>query len=161
MYQINDYIMYKREVCKIVGIKEKYYQNHDYYELVPISDDTLTTHVPIDSNFIKSLMTKEEVNALIEKIPNIPIIKTETRLIENEYKNLLSSGSYEDLIKIIKTTYLRNQDRIEHHKRAGDKDNYYFTKAENFLYNEIAVVLNLSFEQAKEYVVKKVENLQK
>ncbi len=30
MLKVNDYIMYKRDVCKIVEIKEKYYKDKDY-----------------------------------------------------------------------------------------------------------------------------------
>lgn len=80
-------------------------------------------------------------------------------MIEAEYKNLLSSGSHEDLIKIIKTTYLRNKKRLDNKKKIGDKDNYYFKKAERYLYNEFSISLNMSFENTKDYITEQVASL--
>ena len=71
----------------------------------------------------------------------------------------MHSGTYEDLIKIIKTTYLRNEDRINNKKKISEIDNEYFNKAESYLYNEFSVVLNLSFSETKEYVIKSVSSL--
>lgn len=82
-------------------------------------------------------------------------------MIENEYKRLIDSGNFEDLIKIIKTTYLRNKERIDNKKKMSDKDNIYFEKAERYLYNEIATVFNMSYEEAKNYVINTVKNLNK
>ena len=53
LYKIGDYVVYKRDVCKIIAIKEKQFMNMDYYVLVPISDETLkidvdTTAMSID-----------------------------------------------------------------------------------------------------------------
>jgi len=82
-------------------------------------------------------------------------------MMEYEYKNLLSSGSHEDLVKIIKTTYLRNKERIDNKKKISDKDNRYFQLAEKYLYNEFSIVLGLTIEDTKEYVIDKVIILEK
>jgi len=156
MYQVNDIIVYKRDVCKIKQIKEKYYQDNDYYVLVPIQDESLKIEIPVHSPFIKKLITKEEIQKLIQKIPYIPIIDTDTKLIENEYKSLLASMKYEDLIRIIKTTYLRNKNRTDNHKKIGDKDQYYFLMAENYLYQEFAIVLDMSIDEVKNYIIEQV-----
>ena len=68
----------------------------------------------------------------------------------------MHSGTYEDLIKTIKTSYLRNKDRK---KKISEIDNEYFNKAGSYLYNEFSVVLNLSFSETKEYVIKSVSSL--
>lgn len=161
MYKIDDYVVYKREVCKVKEIKEKYFKGIDYYSLVPVSDESLKIDVPVNSNLLRDLITKAEIDELILKIPDIQVIKSDSRLIENEYKVLLASEKYEDLIRIIKTTYLRNKNRLDHHKRTGDKDNYYFLKAEGYLFGEFAVVLNKSLDETKEYVIRKVQELEK
>lgn len=158
MHKINEYVKYKKEVCKIIEIKANYYQNKDYYVLVPVSDTSLKNLIPIDSSCLKKLITKDEIQKLISKMANIPIIDINSKQIENEYKNLLSSGKYEDLIKVIKTTYLRNQERLKNHKRLGDKDEYYFTKAENYLYQEFSIVLNMNIEEVKNYIIKAITN---
>ena len=158
MYQKNDLIVYKKDVCKIIDIKE--IDNYKYLFLVPINDTSLKIQVPINNRDIRKLISKEEVNKIINKMPSIEIIKNNNRLLENEYRNLLKEGSYESLIKIIKTTYLRNKERIDNNKKKQEKDDYYFNLAEKYLYTEFSFALGMNFNDTKNYVIKKVkENL--
>jgi len=83
----------------------------EYYSLVPIEDETLSIKVPI-SNKIKNLrypISKEEVDELIKKIPNIEPIKVHDKLLENTYRELMKTNKHEDLIRIVKTTYFRKK----------------------------------------------------
>lgn len=161
MYKLNKYIIYKREVCKILEILPKYYNNNDYYLLSPLSDSSLTIKIPIENKNIRELISKKEVERIIKKIPNIDIVAPNDKNIENIYKELLNNGTHEDLIKIIKTTYLRNKERIDNNKKTTDKDNYYFNLAEKYLYEEFEIVLNMTYDETKEYVIKKVSTLSK
>ena len=161
MYKLNKYIIYKREVCKILEILPKYYNNNDYYLLSPLSDSSLTIKIPIENKNIRELISKKEVERIIKKIPNIDIVAPNDKNIENIYKELLNNGTHEDLIKIIKTTYLRNKERIDNNKKTTDKDNYYFNLAEKYLYEEFEIVLNMTYDETKEYVIKKVSTLYK
>ena len=159
MYKINDYIIYKREVCKINDILPKFFKDNDYYLLSPLSDETLTIKVPTSNKEIRNLITKKDIDKIIDKIPNIEVVNSDTKSLEGIYKELLASGSHTDLIKIIKTTYLRNKERIDNNKKTTDKDNYYFNLAEKYLYQEFQIVLNLTYDEAKDYVINKVEKL--
>ena len=161
MYKINDYIIYKRDVCKILDILPKFFKDNDYYLLSPLSDKTLTIKVPINNKNIRRLITKKELVEIIKKIPDIPIVDSDTKSLENIYKELLASESHEDLVKIIKTTYVRNKERIDNNKKTTDKDNYYFNMAEKYLYQEFQIVLNLSYDETKKYVIDKVSKLSK
>jgi len=157
MFKLGDYVVYKKDVCKIKEIKN--IKNISYYVLNPIDDQTLSITIPLNNNSLRKIISKEESLNLINSIPNIDIIKIQDKLIENEYKNLLNSGKLEDLIKIIKTTYLRNEDRINNHKKIGKKDDNYFKKAEKLLYNEISISLGLSYDETKKYIKERVEKL--
>lgn len=156
MFKINEYIIYNKDVCIIKEIKEKFYKNMDYYVLTSISNESLKLQIPINSNKIRELISLEELNNIIKEIPNIEIIKDNDRLIENTYKTLMQSGTHKDLIKIIKTTYLRNKKRTENNKKLSEIDDFYFRKAEKYLYNEFSVVLNKTFDKTKEYIINKV-----
>ena len=159
MYKVGDLLVYKKDVCEIIEIKEKYLRDMDYYILAPIIDKSLKLQIPTSSSAIRDLLTKEEIKKLINQIPTIETIKIESKNIENEYKQLMQSGTHEDLIKIIKTTYLRNKERLDNNKKTTDKDNYYFNQAELYLYNEFSVVLNLTYDETKEYVLNVVNKL--
>lgn len=159
MYKVNEYVIYRKDVCKIIGIKEK--NNINYYILVPIDDNSLKIEIPIDNNILKSLISKEEANKLIQKIPNIKPIEYNDKTIENEYKQLLSTGSKEDLIKIIKTAYLKNKEQIDNKKKISDKNNNYFNKAEKILYNELSIILNMTYEETKNHIIIKASQMEK
>ena len=158
MKKVGDYIIYRRDVCKITGTKK--YNDNDYYVLCPMSDSSLHIDVPVDNKlgYIRDLITKEDIDKLISKIPSIELIDEDERRLENKYKELLDSGNHENLIKIIKTTYLRNKNRVDNKKKISERDNHYFELAEHYLYDEISVVLNLSYEDTKKYILKAVDN---
>lgn len=161
MFKVKDYIIYNKDVCIIEEIKEKLYKDMDYYVLSSISDPSLKIQIPTCSNKIHKLISLDELNNIIKEIPNIEIIKDNDRLIENTYKTLMQNGTHEDLIKIIKTTYLRNQKRTENNKKISEIDDSYFKKAEKYLYNEFSIVLNKTFEETKEYIINKVLEINK
>lgn len=146
-----DYIVYRKETCKIIEKEE------GYYKLVPVNDTSIKYKVPVDSNFLKKVITKEEIDRLLLEIPEINTIDLGEKQIEQEYKELMKSGTHEDLVKIIKTSYLRNQIRILNNKRISEIDDEYFRRAEKYLYEEIGLVLNLSFENTKEYIINKLK----
>ena len=161
MFKKGDYVVYKRDVVEIVDTKINGLNNQEYYVLVPVNDESLKIDVPIDNRLghIRPLITKSEIDNLIKMIPDIPLIETNNKLIENDYRMLMNDTSHESLIKIIKTTYLRNKERLDNNKKAGDKDNYYFDLAEKYLYTEIAHSLNISYDEACEYILKEVAKL--
>lgn len=146
-----DYIVYRKETCKIIEKED------GYYRLVPVNDTSIKYKVPVDSNFLKKVITKEEIDRLLLEIPEINTIDLGEKQIEQEYKELMKSGTHEDLVKIIKTSYLRNQIRILNNKRISEINDEYFRRAEKYLYEEIGIVLNLSFENTKKYIINKLK----
>lgn len=156
MYKINDYLVYGKDVCKVYEINEKRFNNTDYYLLKPIKDSSLKIEVPITSNKIRPVIAKEELTEIIKKIPSIKPIEANDKFIENEYKRLLSTPTHENLIRIIKTTYLRNKERLENNKKVAEKDKNYFELAEKYLYNEFSIILGYTFEETKAYVINEV-----
>jgi len=163
MFNINEYVVYKKEVCIIKEIKENQLNHNSYYVLVPVIDNSLKIEVPTNNkfNYIRNLISEDEINKIIKKIPDIKIINENDRLIENEYKELLKKGTHEDLIKIIKTTYLRNKEREINKKKLSDKDNTYFELAEKYLYTEFSIALNKTYEETKKYIEDEVSKLNK
>ncbi|MDD3896181.1 MAG: hypothetical protein PHP49_04065 [Bacilli bacterium] len=156
MYKINDVVVYIRDVCKISDVDNK----SKYYTLIPINDKSLTIKIPFNNDKVRGLITKKEVEAIIKKIPQIELIDfNNDKMVEHEYKKLLHSNEHENLIKIIKTTYLRNQDRINQNKKASEKDSSFFNIAEKLLYNEFAVVLGKTYDETKNFVINEVNKM--
>ena len=124
-------------------------------------DKSLKIEVPVNSDFIRSIIDKNTANEIIDNIVNIDVININDKLIESEYKRLLHDGGYEGLIKIIKTTYLRNNERINNKKKISEKDDNYFNLSEKYLYSEFAIALGISYDDVKDYVIKRIEEKNK
>lgn len=157
MYKIGDYVIYLKDVCKIFDIKEKYMNDTDYYILVPMNDESLKLSVPVTNETLKNLPSLNEVNAMLDNICNISVLTEENKQLEDEYKKLISNGSYEDLIKVIKTAYLRNKKRLDNKRSISSKDKNYMEMAEKYLLGEFSIVLDMSYDEAEEYVISKVQ----
>ena len=93
------------------------------------------------------------VESLIRQIPEIPLITiANDKLLEQEYKNCLKTSSCQDLIRIIKTIYLRKRARKEAGRKETAVDARYFRIAEDHLYGELAVALDMSRENVESYI---------
>ena len=159
MYQINEYVMYKNDVCKVIDITHNI-NNKDYYVLVPISDLSLKINVPVDkqSNNLRKVFTKKEAQKIIKEIKDIePVTNINDKNLEVTYQQLLNNRNYVDLIKIIKTSYLRNEARTTKKKKPSEKDSKYFELAERYLYNELGIALNMTFDEVKNKIIKTIE----
>ena len=157
MYKVGDYVIYNHDVCKVIGFNS--FRNRDYYVLNSTIDSSLKINVPIDSCNIRRLISRLDVEKLIKRIPSISVIDIDSKNIDNLYKSLINDGSYDSLISIIKTSYLINKKRIDSNKKVMDKDLYYFELAESYLYNEFSIVLDMSIDEVREYVVSEVSKL--
>ncbi len=157
MLKVDDYVIYNHSVCKINGFTS--FRDREYYVLNSLSDSSLKINVPVDNKNIRGLITKEKIYDLINEIPSIQVVDVDSKNIDGVYKSLLDDGSYESLISIIKTSYLINKDRLDNGKKVRDKDTYYFKLAEEYLYGEFSVVLGMSYDDTKSYVISEVSKL--
>jgi len=157
MVQVNEVVVYRKEIYRVSEIRRGSSKDDTFYVLVPslYDDGSLRIQVPASNKmgYLRKLSTKEEIQSLIKRIPEIPVIEGNNRMVENEYKTRMKKPTLEDLVSIIKTTYLRNQERFDQNKKAGAVDSMYFKEAEKVLYQEIGAVLNMSLDEAREYVV--------
>lgn len=156
MFKENDYVMYKNNVCKVREIKHNDLNGNSYYILIPIDDESLIIDVPTDNRMghLRSIVSPQEAEEIINHIKDIePLQNINDKNIENTYKELIYNGTHNDLVKIIKTSYLRNQARKNDNKKISEKDSKYFELAEKYLYNELSIALNKSFTETKEYII--------
>lgn len=159
MYKKNDYVIYRHDVCIIKDIKENKINGKVYYVMSPIEDNTLIIDIPIHNEkmFLRDIISKNKAEEIIKSIKSIqPLDNINDKYIEAQYKFLINTFKHEDLIKIIKTTYLRNAMRISNKKKISEKDNDYFVLAEKYLYNELSIALNKSVQEVKEDIYKEV-----
>ena len=61
MFKEKEMLIYKKGVCIVEKILPKYLKGKDYYVLIPINDKSLKIQVPTDSNEIRNIISKEQV----------------------------------------------------------------------------------------------------
>lgn len=148
MFKAGEYIIYNNNVCRIKEIRNK-----EFYVMNPVDDESLTITLPVDNNSIKEVMNKKEALNLIDNILDVEVLDIDGKLLEKEYKKLIKSDDIYDKIKIIKTSYMRNIIRENNGKKLSETDNNYLNKAEKVVYNELAISLNKSFDETKEFIM--------
>lgn len=163
MYKIDDYVMYRHDVCKIKDIRENKLTGKAYYVMTPLDDESLIIDIPTEDKmgFLRDIISKEDAEKLINNIPSIePLNSIRDKDLVFLYKELINTGTHENLIKIIKTTYLRNEDRLNNNRKISEKDSTYFKLAEKYLYNEFSISLGMTVDEVKNYIIKVVDENQ-
>ena len=130
-------------------------KERQYYILKPLYMAGSTVYVPVDSpkESMRSVLTRVEAEALIEKIPELSLLTiVNDKLSEQVYKECLKTNQCEELVRIIKTIYLRKQKRIEAGRKITAVDAKYFHIAEENLYGELAVALDMSLDEVEGYI---------
>ena len=166
MFQINDVVVYGAQgVCKIVGMQEQKIDgaNKTYFVLKPADDRGATFYVPTWNEKalakMRKVMTKQDVDALIDSMPN----KTPA-WIENEnerketYKRILTGGNQAQIISMIQAIYLHKKEREAEGKRLHMSDEHFMKDAEQLLYNEWQYVLNVDKAGLMAYIFERIEN---
>lgn len=165
MFQKGDYVICGNNgICcvqdvttlDISGVDKK----RKYYLLKPVFQSTSTVYVPLDAadKSIRKASSRQEADELIQSIPNIPLIPlADEKTLERTYKEYMHEGSCIAWIKLIKTIYLRKEKRILKGCKVTAVDSRYFKLAEDFLYGELSVALNISRDEVRNYIAKSID----
>lgn len=131
-----------------------------YYTLSPFYTKESTIYTPVDNQKIvmRPILTKEEADALIAEIPQIEALWiSDEKKREQDYKDALAKADCRELVRVIKTIYPRKQERLAAGKKVTASDERYFNMAEDYLYKELAISLDMDLEEVEEYVVNHVK----
>ena len=134
-----------------------------YYILKPCYLAASTVYVPVDSpaSSMRPILTREEAERLIEAIPGIPeLIVQNEKFIEQDYKECMKSNRCEEWVKIIKTIYSRKQKRLQAGRKETAVDGKYFKIAEDNLYGELAIALNMERSEVCNYITEQLRGFQ-
>ena len=132
----------------------------EYYILKPVYVSGSTFYMPVDTSgdSMRKVLSREQAKELIYGIKDIPLIDvTNDKLLEQEYRWCIKANCCEELIKVIKTIYLRKQKRLEAGRKVTAVDAKYFRMAEDTLYGELAVSLGMPRESVGEYIAEVME----
>ncbi len=129
--------------------------NKKYYLLVPVDEKTAKVYIPVDlaEQRIRLAMTENEALDFIKDIKDIDEAYLENeKEREKTYKEAISSRDPKRLVGIIKTLYLRKQERLGAGKKNTAVDERYFKLAENHLHSELAFALKIEKSEVAQLI---------
>ena len=166
MYQPGDMIIYgSTGVCRVKEITTPEFQKGEeklFYALEPLYQDGVI-YTPVDTKvFMRPVITEEEAEALIDKIPTMETAayhNSVLRELEDHYATYLKSHECGDLIELAMSIYAKKQDLAIQHRKFGAVDERFMKRAEDLLYGELAVALKIDRSQVSTYIANRVSAL--
>lgn len=167
MFNRGDYIIYGTSgVCQVEDITTMNMQgiprDRLYYVLNPSSQRGGKIYIPVDNQktLMRRILTQEEAARLIDTIPEIEELWiTNEKMREEKYKECMRSGDCREWIKIIKTLYMRKMQRSAQGKKITSTDEKYLKMAEDYLYSELEIPLEIPKSQMEQYITVRMEQL--
>ena len=164
MFKEGDLLIYGGEgVCRVEKVDKLNISGMKndklYYYLTPYYRGG-TIYAPVDTPVhMRYLISREEALELIAKIPEIPaeIFKTTNiRVLSDHYQSIIKSYNCEDLVRVIKAIRLKRQVALDNGKRLGTVDERFMDKAEDMLWGELAIALDIPKEDVNAFIEEQV-----
>ncbi|MCR5520968.1 MAG: CarD family transcriptional regulator [Lachnospiraceae bacterium] len=161
MFDIGDYVVFGTDgVCRVedVGALDMEGVSKDklYYTLAPHGKSgNNRIFAPVEGKRVvmRKVITSEEAQKLINDITDIGRLEIrDEKKREETYKHVLQGCDCREIVSLIKEIYFRKQERTAQGKKLPSVDERYFTMAENSLYGELCLPLNIDKEDVRDYI---------
>jgi len=137
-------------------------QQREYYVLKPVFDRGTVVYVPTwnprMTEKLRRILSPQEIYQMIRTMPD-----EEQLWVENEgdrkrvYHEALVSGDRGQLVRLIKTLYLRQQKRTQQKKALLLSGEKFMKEAERILYEEFAYVLKIDRDQVLPLIMQEIQ----
>lgn len=129
----------------------------DYYVLKSTGKDNSTVYIPMNNpalvNKAKPLIAKEEIGELLDKAADTEIYWVDDHKARKEkFNEILQSGDRKGIIALAGAIYNKQQAQLAVHKKLNSSDERILREAEKIINAEFAFVLNITPDEAKEYI---------
>ena len=164
MYSIGDMVMYGSfGICKVTAIEKRDFtgEEQEYYILKHINSEKNIFYVPTNNDAALSKMhpicSKAEVDELISHMNSEGLIWIDNDgKRKEEYSRIIRNADKHEIIRLIKTLYLRRKELDESGKKLRSTDENYLSIAENMLFEEFAYALDIDRSEVVNYIEKHI-----
>lgn len=164
MYSIGDMVTYGAfGICKVTAIEKRDLtgEEQEYYILKHINSEKNIFYVPTNNDTALSKMhpicSKAEVDELISHMNSEKLIWIDNDIKrKEEYSRIIKNADKHEIIRLIKTLFLRRKELAESGKKLRSTDENYLSLAENMLFEEFAFALDIDRSEVVEYIEKHI-----
>ena len=167
MFRIGDYVYYASGgVCVVSDICYAPLSgmplDRQYYVLHPANGGDSVMYVPVNSEtvFLRELMSREAAEALLKQTDGIGMIEeTNAKALRERYVEAMRRHDPIEWVRVIKTVHCRIRRLAEQSgtRRISDTERSYAEDAKRYLYAELAIVLDRSFDEMKASMREQIE----
>lgn len=166
MYQAGDWVVYGiHGVCRVIGTEKQLIDRKRtrYLVLEPMAQSESRFYLPADNPTamakLKAVLSHNELAALIDsdEVRKDVWIQEENRR-KQYYRELISSGDRVALMQMISTLYRYKADQLAAGRKFHQADDNFLRDAERLLASEIALVMELSPEDARNYLRERLQS---
>lgn len=160
MFNIGDLIIYSGEgVCKVEEIGNPVIGGKTadrlYYTLSPLYRSGRVL-APVEGKvFMRPVISREDAMALIEAIPATEEEACEERnlrMLTEHYQTRLQQYDPMELVRVIKSVQKKRDLALSRGKKLGQIDERFMHRAEEMLYGELAVALEIEKNQVLNFI---------
>lgn len=164
MFQIGERVVYGfHGVCCVVDLEECVIDRKKvvYMVLEPMGQGSSRFYIPTHNATamakVKKMLTAEKLDAVLrsERVRTNCWIPEENHR-KQIYRELINSGDREKLMQMARTIYLYKAEQAAAGKRCHLCDENFLRDAERLLTAEIAIIMNVDPEEAKQYLRSKL-----
>lgn len=160
MFTKGEYVVYEQKgVCCVEGFEAPdipgIAKDRTYYVLLPVLQGG-KLYVPADSaeGKMRKIISRQEAEELIAKLDQIdPLKASDDKTAEELYKSYMRSYDYTEWIRLIKCIYQHQQNRLKDGKNVTSRDQKYMRMAEEALYSELSIALEVANAPGKISVI--------
>lgn len=154
--EVADITTISRDTAIINGISK----NKLYYVLHPYNQNGGRIFTPVDNQktVMRKLISQEEIEEILDNLQDIEDLWVDDeRQREAKYKEAYRSCDCEKWISIIKTCNIHKEQLRERGKKLSAADRKYIKLAEESLFTEFSIPLDIPKEEVKKYIESRVE----
>jgi len=170
MFKIGEAVIYgSHGVCQIEGIETVQMENlkqKKYYVLNSLHSNGLILRIPTDNEKLtsrmKEILSVDEIRELVSTMSDqeeLSWIDSDAER-ERSYFELVKNGTRKELVSLIKTLHLKEEERMSIGRKLRASDDKIFRQAKEKLHSELAYVLNISIEEVVPLVMQNIEMIQ-
>ncbi|MCR5206732.1 MAG: CarD family transcriptional regulator [Lachnospiraceae bacterium] len=166
MFDVGEFVVFGSDgVCRVESVgpldMDGISNDRIYYTLAPVGKTgNGRIYAPVDGKrvTIRRVLNKEEANSLINDIKSIEkLIITDEKKREERYKQVIQNCDLREVVQLIKEIHARKEMRETIGKKLTALDERYFGIAENCLFSELSLPLEMEKSQIKDYITSKCE----
>ena len=166
MFKKGEFVVYEAKgLCEITDITELdlggAIKGRKYYVLKPVYDEGGTIYSAVDNAkvTIRRMITRQEAEEILSEIPEIKSLKIpDEKQRENRYKEAMHSCDCRQWISMIKTLYVRRENRLMNGKKTTNTDDRYYKKAGDSLHGELAMAMGMDKSEMENIILGQINS---